>query len=85
MNTPTLAAPEGMEDEVSSLPCFRNGIMTVSCWQLTQSELNEVVASGGKVFLAVMFGATQPPVFLADEHSVREVVSRYGETWIKAN
>lgn len=85
MNTPELAAPEGMEHQVDALPCFRNGVMTVSCWQLTQEELNEVVASGGKVFLAVMFGATQPPVFLSDEHSVREVVGRYGPTWIKAN
>jgi hypothetical protein len=73
----TLAPPKGSKN-VGTLPIFRNGLCCVSCWQLTKEELAEVIASDGKVFITVMSGATQPPIYVGSETTVREVCADYG-------
>jgi hypothetical protein len=76
-----LAPPPGSEN-VTPLPIFRNGLCCVSCWQLTAEELTEVIAAGGKVFISVFSGKTQPPVYVGSENSVREIIADYG-VWKK--
>jgi hypothetical protein len=75
-----LRPPVG-SDNIDSLPIFRNGTCTVSCWELTTDELAEV-ARTGRVFVSVFYGNTQPPIFVGSEASVREVTADYG-TWRK--
>ena len=74
MNT-MLTAPAGREEEVGTLACFRNGQVIVSCWQLTPEELQAVIDSGGKVFLSIWGGRTQPPCYVASEESVLSVIT----------
>lgn len=71
-----LAPPPGSEN-VGSLPIFRNGVCCVSCWQLTETELADVVRTG-RIFLSIFSGATQPPVYVGSEDTVREVCADYG-------
>lgn len=72
-----LQPPAGSEN-VQPLPIFRNGTCCVSCWQLTEEELAEIIASGGKVFVSIFSGATQPPVFVGSENSTRGLIADYG-------
>lgn len=76
-----LMPPEGAEN-VSDLHTFTNGICSVSCWKLSPREVAEVNATG-RVFIAIMSGRTQPPVFVGDEEAVRSVVVDYGGVWAK--
>lgn len=73
-----LKAPPGDEENCRSLSVFCNGVTCVSCWQLSEDELREVIVSGGKVFLSVFSGETQPPVFVGSEQSTRDVNADYG-------
>lgn len=75
-----LTAPPGAEN-VSDLHTFKNGVSCVSCWQLSDDELAEVQRTG-RVFLSVMSGRTQPPVFVGSESAVRELEADYG-VWRK--
>lgn len=72
----TLQPPAGSEN-IQPLPIFRNGTCCVSCWQLTEDEFAEIVATK-RVFISVFWGNTQPPVFVGSETSVRELVADYG-------
>lgn len=63
------------------LQVFNNGNVSVSCWQLTPDELTDIIQNGGKVYLAVLFGKSQPPCFVGSEDSVRSVVIDYGSVW----
>jgi hypothetical protein len=72
-----LQPPRGSEN-VGPLPIFRNGTCCVSCWQLTPEELAEINANGGRVFLSVFFGNTQPPVYVGSETTTREAIADYG-------
>jgi hypothetical protein len=76
-----LGAPRGEEHRVSGLPCFRNGQVVVSCWQFSPEELAAIAADGGRVYLSVWGGTTQPPVFIGDKATVREVAADYGPLW----
>ena len=65
-------------DSVGELPIFRNGVTSVSCWELTPEELAEVVRTG-RVYVAVLSGKqSQPPVFAGSETAVRDMTSDYG-------
>lgn len=78
-----LNAAPGTEHSVSSgLPVFRNGVSCVACWQLSAEELGDVIKSGGKVWVSVMFGLSQPPMFVGSEETVRSVNADYG-VWKK--
>lgn len=74
-----LLPPQGSEN-VSELHTYTNGICSVSCWELTPEELEEV-ARTGKVFVTILSGRTQPPVFVGDEAAVRSVVVDFGGVW----
>lgn len=52
------------DDECSSLHVWSDGTQCVSCWKLSLSEWFSLVF-GGKVWLGVASGSTQPPVFLS--------------------
>lgn len=77
-----LTSPAGKEHLVHELHVFNNGRTSVSCWQLSRDEVKEIIESGGKVYLSVMFGTTQPPVFLGSESAVRELNADLG-VWKK--
>ena len=46
-------APIGEEEICGELPCFRDSEqpLIVSCWQLTDEEIEELKINGGKIFL----------------------------------
>lgn len=71
-----LRAPGGAEN-VTPLPIFRNGTCCVSCWELSDDEIAEIVKSR-RIYLSVFFGNTQPPVFVGSERQVRDVIADYG-------
>lgn len=77
----TLLPPDGAEN-VDTLHTYTNGICSVSCWELSQDELAEVLRTG-RVFLTVLSGQTQPPVFIGSEDTVRSVVVDYGGVWAR--
>lgn len=55
------------DDECSSLPVWSDGTQCVSCWKPSLSERISLVF-GGKVWLGVASGSTQPPVFLSGKN-----------------
>jgi hypothetical protein len=71
-----LGAPKGVEN-VIPLSVFRNGVCCVSCWQLSDEELVEIIKTR-RVYLSVFWGDTQPPVFLGSETAVRDMIADYG-------
>lgn len=78
----SLGPPPGKdESQVRTLRVFSNGVECVSCWQLDEEELAEVVRTG-KVFVSIFSGSSQPPVYVGSETSVREMSADYG-VWPK--
>lgn len=66
-STKVLQRPSTMaESECQSLPVWNDGKQCVSCWKPTLGERMRI-AFGGKVWLGVMSGKTQPPVFVSGE------------------
>ena len=66
-STKVLQRPSTMaESECQSLPVWSDGKQCVSCWKPTIRE-RFMIAFGGKVWLGVMSGKTQPPVFVSGE------------------
>jgi hypothetical protein len=77
-----LAPPKGMDEtQCSNLAVFSNGVTCVSCWELSEEELDEIIRSRC-VFLSVFSGGTQPPVFVGSEDEVRRMIADYG-AWKK--
>lgn len=84
--------PPGEGDRCSSLHVFRNGACIVSCWKLTQEEIDEIVKSGC-VWLSNWSDNAQMtpegprpvlfPQFLGSESVVRSVVVDFGPIWKK--
>ena len=58
---------EVTDDECSSLHVWSDGMQCVSCWKPSLSERISLVF-GGKVWLGVASGSTQPPVFLSGKN-----------------
>lgn len=59
-----LLKPDSMTDEeCSSLWVYTDGVQCVSCWRLTFKE-RMCALLFGKVWLSVLSGHTQPPVWL---------------------
>ncbi len=66
-----LSKPKNMTDaECSSLPVYRDGTYCVSCWELGEKELRKVMRTK-KVFIGVLSGHTQPPIFLTATNPVK--------------
>jgi len=77
-----LGPPTGEDERVSSMAVFTNGNVCVSCWELSEDELREVVRTR-RVWLSVWSGATQHPVYVGDEDATRGVVVDFGPVWTK--
>lgn len=68
----TLLKPSSMTDEeCSSLPVFTDGRQCISCWRLTWMERLSALLFG-KVWLGILSGYTQAPVWLACSHTIFE-------------
>ena len=66
-STKVLQRPSTMaESECQSLPVWNDGKQCVSCWKATFKERLNILLTG-KVWLGVLSGKTQPPVFVAGE------------------
>lgn len=62
--TKTLGPPKGMtSEECGNLPVFTDGTQCISLWKMTWRERLSALLFG-KVWLFVVNGQTQPPVFL---------------------
>lgn len=73
-----LGPPKGMdEQQCGALPIHRNGVTCVSCWELSEAEMREIIASR-RVFISIFSGVTQPPVFVGSESEVRSIIADYG-------
>lgn len=75
----TLGAPSGAEN-VEAMHTFTNGHCSVSCWEMDDAEIEEIVRTR-RVFISVHSGRSQPPVFLAPESVMRGFLIDYGGTW----
>lgn len=68
--TKDLLKPAGMTDaECGSLPVFCDGSQCISLWQLSWKERFQVLFFG-KIWLSVLSGNTQPPVWISSEKTV---------------
>ena len=66
-STKVLQKPGTLSDsECGTLPVWCDGKQCVSCWKPSIKERINILF-GGKVWLGVMSGKTQPPVFVAGE------------------
>jgi len=54
----------------NDLPVFTNGLQCVSCWQLSDDEI-EKIKETKQLWLSVHTGATQPPVLLSAEPLIK--------------
>lgn len=64
-STKVLQKPGTLSDsECGTLPVWCDGKQCVSCWKPSIKERINILF-GGKVWLGVMSGKTQPPVFVA--------------------
>ena len=71
--TLVLKRPDNMSDEeCSSLPIARLENTCISCWQMSWRERIEVLLTG-KVWLGVLSGQTQPPVYVTVERPFKIV------------
>ena len=70
-----LQAPEG-RDDVSDLHVMRNRGMVVSCWELSDAELEEIRLTA-RIFLSVM-GHTMAPAFIGTGEVMRDFTAEYG-------
>lgn len=77
-----LKSPKGtMQEQVQNLSIFTNDVVCVSRWQLSPEAVEEIIKTGGLIFISVMSGQTQPPIFVGSENEVREVAVDYGPVW----
>ncbi len=71
--TKVLAKPEGMrDDECGPLPIYNDGHTCVSCWRPTWRERLSILIFG-RVWLGVVSGGTQPPVWLDGQRQIFEM------------
>ncbi len=60
-----LGKPVDLTDaECGSLPVYSDGKVCVSCWELTDQEIEDVVKTR-RMYCLVMSGYTQPPILLS--------------------
>jgi len=73
-----LGAPQGDEDRVYPLPVFRNGAVVVSCWELTEAEVEEIVKTK-RIYLSLLSGPTMcPAVLKVNRDELRVFILDYG-------
>jgi hypothetical protein len=67
-------------EQISKLAVYSNGTVCVSCWQLSEEALKEIINTGC-IFVSVIAGPSQPPIFVGSHNEVREVCIDYGPVW----
>lgn len=73
--------PPGVsEDQCKTLHVFKNGACIVSCWELDDTELAEVIRTR-RVFSSIWSGQTLYPQFVGSESAVHAVVADFGAVW----
>lgn len=72
-------APAGAEN-VQDMHVFRTRHSCVSCWEFSAAELEEINRTG-RIFLSVLAGGQQPPVYVGSESTCREVMIDFGPVW----
>ena len=77
-----LGPPPGSEN-VTGLYTFTNGVNSVSCWELSEAEIAEILKTK-RVFLSALSGRSQPPVFVGGEEETRSMCADYG-VWRRGN
>lgn len=66
-STKVLQRPSTMsDDECSALPVYCDGKQCISCWKPSIKE-RFLILIFGRVWLGVLSGKTQPPVFISGE------------------
>lgn len=80
-HTHDFGPPPGLDEMVGRLPVFMNGATVVSGWRLNPVELQQVIDSGGVVFVSHMSGVQVFPCYVGSEESVKEVASDTGRVW----
>lgn len=77
----TLNPPKGYEQEqVISMRIFSNGVVCVSKWKLSQQAIDEI-NNTGCLFVSLISGNTQPPVFIGSEEECKALAVDYGAVW----
>lgn len=77
-----LKAPSGMDElSCSTLPVFKNGVNCVSCWKLTEEEIQEIIKTK-RIFVSLWSGVTQPPIYVGSEETTRQLIADNG-VWLK--
>ena len=71
-------------ENTGDLPVFRNGSCLVSCWQLDEDELMEVIRTG-RIFFASFSGDVLWPAYVGSESTTRGVVIDTGPVWPRSN
>ena len=67
-----LSKPPSMTDaECSSLWVYSDGIQCISCWKMSWKQRIKALLFG-KVWLSVLSGSTQPPVWIDCDKTVFE-------------
>lgn len=69
--------PPGKEDAINGIAAFTNGVCVVSCWELTDEEIAEIVKTK-QIWCSVMSGQTMYPHYVGTESVVRELNADYG-------
>lgn len=73
--------PPGVEeDQCRTLHVFKNGICIVSCWELDDAELAEVIRTR-RVFSSIWSGQKLYPQFIGSESAVHALVADFGAVW----
>jgi hypothetical protein len=76
-----LVAPKNYtKEQIKELPVFSNGVVCVSKWRLSEEALKEVIETGC-IFVEVLSGETQPPIFVGSEEECRSIAVDYGSVW----
>lgn len=58
-----LGRPPGLTaEECTSLEVFTDGSYCVSRWQLSDDDMKQLYSNGGKLYVLVYSGASQPPI-----------------------
>lgn len=70
----------GGREDIADMDCFRNGTCVVSCWEVSEKELEEIVRTR-RVWVSVFSGLTSPPICVGSQSVIRSVVVDYGEIW----
>lgn len=74
---PPAGAPKG---SVRDLFVFRNGVTVVSCWKLSQEDLNQIALTG-EIWSSQMSGETIHPMFIGNREDVRRLTLDSGSTY----